>query len=174
VGKRGAVTSFKDRIARSAGRPVDAACAVRPPGTLMIWAGCAGVSAGIGGNVADSLAAALVGGGAGALIGYPIAWLRHRGSGLSTNMALVLTEDRLELLRLTPWRSRVARTIRAVPLSAIGAVDVRRRLFESRITVQTDDEPIVVNSGRRGAGNAPKFVAEFRRRIAAVATPQGD
>jgi hypothetical protein len=104
--------SFKDRIAGSAGRPIDAACAARAPGTVTIWALTAGVCGGIAANVGDSLTAAAVIGGGLALIGSPISWVRARRRGLWPNMALVLTVEALELLRLTLWGSSVVGTIR--------------------------------------------------------------
>ena len=155
--------SFKDRIARSVGRPIDAACAVRAPGTVTIWALTAGVCGGIAANLGDSLTAAAVIGGGLALIGYPISWVRARRRGLWPNMALVLTVEALELLRLTLWGSRVVGTIRAVPVGEIRGVDVRGRLFEIRITAQTTGEPIAVDAGKRGVGGGRQFVEKLSR-----------
>jgi hypothetical protein len=165
--------SFKDRIARSAGRPIDAACAARAPGTVTIWALIAGVCGGIAANVGDSLTAAAVIGGGLALIGYPISWVRARRRGLWPNMALVLTVGALELLRLTLWGSSVVGTIRAVPLGEIRGIDVSGRLFEIRITVHAAGEPIVVDAGKRGVGGGRQLVEELRR-VAGSGAHAGD
>jgi hypothetical protein len=86
-------TGFAARMSRHLGRPVEAACAVRPPGTTIAIALCAGAAAGLGAVAGGSAIFAGVGGGLGALVGYLIAWLRTRGGDRAVAMALVLEDD---------------------------------------------------------------------------------
>ena len=92
-----AQTGFSARLEQHLGRPVVAACAVRPPNSIAYTAGGAGLGAAIGSVVGDLLIAGVV---VGVLLGNLLQWLTIRGSGLSLSMALVLTDDHLELVRL--------------------------------------------------------------------------
>jgi hypothetical protein len=164
-----AQTGFAARIARHLDRPIEAAAAVRPPGTTIAVALCAGAGAGIGGLVSAldgfSPIFAGVGGGLGALVGYLIMSLRMRGGDLATSMALVLEPDRVELLRLGPTGTRPAGTLRTIPYADITGVAAENRLLEVRLVLQTADGQIELHGGRRGMGALPPVVDELRRRL---------
>jgi hypothetical protein len=159
--------SFRDRIAESVDHPIDAACAARPPGMVWIGALGAGLGAGIGSIVGGSPLWAGVGGGLGVLVGYLVVWLTSRGAGLSLGMALALADDRLELLRLNTLGSRAVGLIRAIPYTEIRAVEATDRLLEIRITVVSDQAPLVVHTSKRGIGAGREFADALKRRIAA-------
>jgi hypothetical protein len=160
-----AQTAFTERIARHLGRPVEAACAVRAPGTTIVPALCAGVGAGIGAVVGGGAIFAGIGGGVGALVGYLVMALRARRSGLAAAMALVLDSDGVELLALGPLGTRPAGTIRSIPYAEIAGIDARERLLEVRIALRTADGVLELEGGRRGVGAAPPVVEELRRRV---------
>jgi hypothetical protein len=162
-----AQTGFADRIARNLGRPVEAACAVRPPGTTLVTALCAGLGAGLGAVVVGGAIFAGIGGGLGALVGYLVMWLRARSSGLAVAMALLLESDRVELVALGPLGTKPAGTIRSFLYAEIAGVDARRQLLEIRIALRTAEGVLELDGGRRGVGAAPPVVEELRRRIAA-------
>jgi hypothetical protein len=165
-----AQTGFAGRIARHLDRPVDAACAVRPPGTTITSALFAGAGAGIGGLLGAlndfSAIYAGVGGGLGVLVGYVLVWLRTRRGGLAVAMALVLEPDHVELLRLGPMGTKPAGTLRSIPYSEISGVAAENRLFEVRLVLQTADAQIELDGGRRGVGPVPPVAEELKRRIA--------
>lgn len=79
---------FIQRVAESVDHPIDAAFAVRPRGTILTTALCAGLGAATGSIVGGAPLWAGVGGGAGALLGYLIVWLRLLGSDQSLGMAI--------------------------------------------------------------------------------------
>jgi hypothetical protein len=162
-----AKTGFTARIASRLGRPVEAACAVRPPGTTLTLAICAGGGAAIGSVAGGSALFAGLGGGLGALVGYLIAALRARGRGHTAAMALVLGPDGVDLLRLGPFGTRPAGTIRSIAYADITNVATRDRLLEIRLVLEMAQEQLELDGGRRGAGAAPPVVEELRRRIAA-------
>jgi hypothetical protein len=142
--------SFTERIAGSLDHPIEAACAARPPAMIRTSALAAGVGAGVG-----------------ALVGYLIVWLRLRGTGLSLGMALALTADRLELLRLSWLGTRAVGVIRAVPYHDVSQVDASDRLLEVRLVIATPEDPIVVHTSKRGIGAGREFAEQLKRRIAA-------
>jgi hypothetical protein len=159
-------TGFTARLSRHLGRPVEAACAVRPPGATLTWALCAGVGAGLGAALGGSAVLAGVGGGLGVLVGYLIVWLRTRGGGQAVAMALVLQPGHLELLRLGPMGTKPAGTVRSIPYSEISGVAAQQRLLEVRLVLQTAQGLLERDGGRRGVGAAPPVVEELKRRVA--------
>jgi hypothetical protein len=159
-------TAFAARMSRHLGRPVEAACAVRPPGTTIAIALCAGAGAGLGAVVGGSPIFAGIVGGLGALVGYLIIWLRTRGRDRAVAMALVLEPDSVELLRLGPLGTKPAGTLRSIPYADITGVAAEQRLLEIRIVLQTADGQIELDGGRRGIGAAPPVVEELKRRVA--------
>jgi len=160
-------TGFAARMARSLDRPVEAACAVRAPGTTMTSALGAGVGAAIGSIVVGGALFAGLGGGLGVIAGYLIVWLRNRGSGLSVAMALILGPDRVDLMRMNAFGTRAVGTIRSYPYGEITGVDLRSKLLEVRIVLETAQGTLRVDGGKRGVGAAPPVVEQLRRRIAA-------
>jgi hypothetical protein len=160
-------SGYAARLSRHLGRPVDAACAVRPPGTTLTTALCAGAGAGLGAVLGGSAIFAGVGGGLGAIIGYLVVWLRTRSGDQAVAMALVLDDDRVELLRLGPLGTKPAGDLRSIPYADIRGVASRDRLLEVRIVLQTADGQIELDGGRRGVGAAPPVVEELKRRVAA-------
>ena len=164
-----AQTGFAARIARHLERPVEAACAMRPPGTTLTAALCAGAGAGIGGVLGAlndlSAISAGVGGGLGVLVGYLIMWLRARGDGLAASMALVLGPDHLELLRLGPLGTRPTGRLRSIPYSEITGVAAEKRLLEIRLVLQTRNGQVELDGGRRGMGAVPPVAEELKRRV---------
>jgi hypothetical protein len=159
--------SFTERIAGSLDHPIEAACAARPPGMIWTAALAAGIGAAIGSIAGGSPLWAGVGGGVAALVGYLVVWLRLRGTGLSLGMALALTADRLELLRLSWLGTRAVGVIRAVPYHDVSQVDASDRLLEQRLVIATPQGPIVVHTSKRGIGAGREFAEELKRRIAA-------
>jgi hypothetical protein len=161
-----AQSAFAERMSRHLGRPVEAACAVRPPGTTLVTALCAGAGAGLGAVLGGSAILAGVGGGLGALVGYLIVWLRTRRGDQAVAMALVLDDDRVELLALGPLGTKPTGTLRSIPYADIRGVAASDRLLEVRIALQTAEGTIELDGGRRGVGAAPPVVEELRRRTA--------
>jgi hypothetical protein len=159
------MSRFTERIAEHHDRPVEAACAVRAPYSILIPALCAGLGAGVGSVLGDTLGAG-VGGGLGALVGSLVNWLRLLPSELSVAMALVLGPDRLELLRLG-LGNRPRATIRSIPYAGVAAVETRDGVLSVGITLRTADEALELQGGKHGVGAAPEVVAQLRRRIAA-------
>jgi hypothetical protein len=159
-------TGFAARMSRHLGRPVEAACAVRPPGTTITMALCAGAGAGLGAAVGGSAVAAGVAGGLGALVGYLVVWLRTRNADRAVAMALVLASDHVELLRLGPLGTKPLGTLRSIPYAEITGVAAEERLLEIRLVLQTADGQIELDGGRRGVGAAPPVVEELKRRVA--------
>jgi hypothetical protein len=159
-------TGFAARLSRHLGRPVDAACAVRPPGTTIAIALCAGAGAGLGAVAGGSAIFAGIGGGLGALVGYLIVRLRTRGGDRAVAMALVLEDDHVELLRLGPLGTKPVGTLRSIPYADIKGVAADDRLLEVRLVLQTADGQIELDGGRRGVGAAPPVVEELKRRVA--------
>jgi hypothetical protein len=157
--------SFRDRIAASIDHPIGPACAARAP--AMIWGTAlgAGTGAAIGSLTGGALAAG-IGGGAGVLVGYLVVAIILSGSDLSLGMALVLTDDRLELHRLNWLGTRAVGLIRSIPYAEIHDVRATDRWFEIRLEIVTAD-PLVVHTGKRGIGAGRQFADELRRRIAA-------
>jgi hypothetical protein len=156
---------FAERIGRHLGRPVEAACAVRPPYSTITMALFAGLGAGIGSIVGGGPIGAGAGGGLGALFGALVNWLRLLPSELSVAMALVLETDRVDLLRLG-LRNAPKATIRSMPYADVTGVDAREGLLEVRISLRTAGEVLELVGGRRGVGAAPAVIDELRRRIA--------
>ena len=156
---------FTERMAQHLGRPVDAACAVRPPGTTLAIALGAGLGAGIGSITGGALFAA-IGGGLGVVVGYLILWLTIRGSGKTLGMALVLEDDHVELLQLSPLGNRPVGTLRSIPYADIAGVDADDRFLEIRIAIRTNHDALELTGGKRGVGAAPPVIDELRRRIA--------
>jgi hypothetical protein len=161
-----AQTGFTTRLSRHLERPVEAACAVRPPGTTLTTALCAGAGAGLGAVLGGSAIFAGIGGGLGALVGYLITWLRTRGGDQAVAMALVLESDHLELLRLGPLGTKPVGTLRSIPYADIRGVASQDRLLEVRLVLQTAQGQIELDGGRRGVGAAPPVVEELKRRVA--------
>jgi hypothetical protein len=159
-------TGFAARMSRHLGRPVEAACAVRPPGTTIAIALCAGAGAGLGAAVGGSAILAGVVGGLGALVGYLVVWLRTRRADRAVAMALVLEPDHVELLRLGPLGTKPVGKLRSIPYADITGVAAEQRLLEIRIVLQTADGQIELDGGRRGVGAAPPAVEELKRRVA--------
>jgi hypothetical protein len=165
-----AESGYTARIARHLDRPVEAACAVRSPGTSLILALCAGVGAGIGAVAGGSAIFAGAGGGLGALVGYLIGALLARGRGHAAAMVLVLGPDRLDLMRLGPFGTRPVGTLRSIAYADITDVAARNRLLEIRLVLQIAKERLELDGGRRGVGAAPPVVEELQRRVAAEQT----
>jgi hypothetical protein len=164
-------TRFAARLGRRLGRHVDAACAVRPPGTTLTTALCAGAGAGIGalvGNLVFDGSAIFggIGGFLGALLGYLVNW-RIRGSDQAVTMALVLGPDGVELLRLGVLGTKPVATLRSIRYADMRDVAASERMLEVRIVLQTTQGEIELEGARRGVGAAPPVVDELRRRIAA-------
>jgi hypothetical protein len=160
-------TGFTARMARALEGPLDAACAVRAPGTTITSALCAGLGAAIGSVAAGSALFAGLGGALGVVVGYCIVWLRVRGSGLGIAMALVLRPDRLDLLRLNAFGTRPVGVARSYAYADLAGVTMRSKLLEVRIELQTADGPIKLDGGKRGVGAAPPVIEQLQRRIAA-------
>jgi hypothetical protein len=158
--------SFTARMERHLGRPVDAACSVRPPVTTLAVALSAGAGAGIGSFLGGPLAAGAVAGAA-VILAYVILWFETRGSGTSINMALVLEGDQLELVQLRAIGTRPVRTLRSIPYADIAGVDASDRWLEVKITIRTAGDALELAGGKRGVGAAPPVIDELRRRIAA-------
>jgi hypothetical protein len=159
--------SFVERVAQSVDHPIESAFAVRPRGTIMTTALCAGLGAGTGSIVGGTPIWAGVGGGAGALLGYLVVLLRLLGSEQSLGMAIALTADRLELYRLSSLAARPTRLIRAIPYSEITGIDARARWLEYRLDIATTGEPLKVDTSKRGMGAGARLIDDLRRRIAA-------
>jgi hypothetical protein len=159
-------TGFARRISRHLGRPVQAACAARPPGSTLAIALGAGLGAGIGSIVGGSPIFAAIGGGLGVVVGYLILWLTIRGSGRSLGMALVLEDDRVDLLQMSPLGSRPVGTLRSIPYADVAGVDANDRFLEVRIVIRTNHDAVELTGGKRGVGAAPPVIEELRRRIA--------
>jgi hypothetical protein len=160
------MTGFSERIARQLGRPVEAACSVRPPFTTLAVALTAGGGAGIGSLLGGPLLAGAVAGLA-VIAAYVILWFETRGSGTSLNMALVLSDDQVELLQLRAIGTGVVRTLRSIRYADIAGVDVDDGFLELKFTIRTSGDTVKVAGGKRGIGAAPPVVDELRRRIAA-------
>ncbi len=160
-------TGFAARMARSLDRPVEAACAVRAPGTTLTSALGAGAGAAIGSIAVGSALFAGLGGALGVIVGYLIVWLRHRGAGLSVAMALVLEPDRVELMRMNAFGTRAVGTIRSYAYADITGVEMQSKLLEVRIVLQATQGKLQVDGGKRGVGAAPPVVEHLQRRIAA-------
>jgi hypothetical protein len=157
------MSRFTERIAGHLGRPVVAACSVRPPATTLALALGAGAGAAIGSvtGVGPFLAAA------GVFVGYLILWLAIRGSGKTLGMALVVEDDHLELLRMSPLGNRPVGTLRSIPYADVAGVDTRDRFLEVRIDIRTSTDALALAGGKYGHGAAPPVIEELRRRIAA-------
>jgi hypothetical protein len=158
------MASFAERIARHIDRPVDAACAVRPPATTMTVAAGAGLGAAVGSIVGGSPIAAGVGGGLGVVAAYLAIWLMTRGSGLAVGMALVLEPERVELLRMNAFGTRPTGTVRSIPYADIRGLEARDRLLELIVEIRTVEDTLRLAGGRRGVGAAPPVIEELRRR----------
>jgi hypothetical protein len=160
------MTGFSERMARQLGRPVVAACSVRPPYTTLAVALTAGGGAAIGSVLGGPLLAGAVAGLA-VIVAYVIVWFETRGSGTSVNMALVLSDDEVELVQLRPIGTGVVRTLRSIPLADVAGVHVDDGFLELKITIRTARDTLKVAGGKRGLGAAPPVVDVLRRRIAA-------
>jgi hypothetical protein len=154
---------FTARLARALDGPVEAACAVRPPGTTVFAALGAGLGAAVGSIAGGPLLAGL-GGGLGVVVGYLVVWLRSRSAGLAVAMALVLRPDRVELLRLNAMGTRPAGVLRTLPYSDVRGVTMRSRLLEMRIEIETPDGVLRLDGGKRGVGAVPPVVEQLSRR----------
>ncbi len=160
------MTGFTERMARPLGRPVDDACSVRPPGTMLAVALGAAAIGGIGSLLGGPLLAGAVGGLA-VIVAYVGLWLTIRGSGRTLNMALVLEGDKVELLKLRPVGTRPVTTLRSIAYADIAGVDVDDRWLEVGIAIRTNRDALVLTGGKRGVGAAPPVIDVLRRRIAA-------
>jgi hypothetical protein len=156
------MSRFTERIAHHLGRPVEAACAVRPTWTTPVIAVGAGAGAAFGTIVwgGPFMAAA------GVIVGYGIFWLTLRGSGKTLAMALVLEDDHVELLRMSSFNKPVG-TLRSIPYADIAGVDTRSWFLEVRISIATGRDALELAGGKFGVGAAPPVIDELRRRIAA-------
>jgi hypothetical protein len=160
------MSRFADRLAPNLDHPMEAACAVRPPGTAIAAGIGAGIGAAIGSIGGGSALAAGIGGGLGVIVAYVVLWLRVRGKDVSLTMALVLTAERLELYRLGMFNaSRPQGLIRSLPYADITDVHARPRMFELLITVLADRGDLEFATAKRGGG--AETVEDLRRRIAA-------
>jgi hypothetical protein len=157
------MSRYTERIARHLERPVVAACAVRHPATIPGIALGAGAGAAFGSIVAGGAFMAA----AGVILSYPIVWLATRGSGRTLNMALVVDEDQVELLQMSPLGNRPVGTLRSMPYADIAGVDMRGRLLEVRIDIRTNRDALGLAGGKHGVGAAPPVIDMLRRRIAA-------
>ena len=160
-------SGFARRIAKHLGRPVQAACAVRPPATTPAIAIGAGLGAGIGSVGGGSPGLAGVGAAIGVLVAYLILWLTIKGSGRTLGMALVLEDDHVDLMQMSPLGNRPVGTLRSIPYAEIAGVDVRNRFLELRVDIRTNADAIELTGGKHGVGAAPLVIDELRRRIAA-------
>ena len=159
-----AQTGFSARLEQHLGRPVVAACAVRPPNSIAYTAGGAGLGAAVGTVVGDLLIAGVV---VGVLLGNLLQWLTIRGSGLSLSMALVLTDDHLELVRLGLLGGKRSATARTIPYADLLGAEMRVGLLQLGLRLRTAQDEIRLDAGRWGRGAAPPVIDELRRRIAA-------
>jgi hypothetical protein len=159
--------SFRERIAESVDHPIHEACAARAPATIWATGAGAGLGAAIGSIGGGSPLSAGIGGGVGVLVAYLILWISLRGSDLSLGMALALTDDRLELHRMSAFGTRTIGLIRAIPYAEIHDVRATNRWLEVRLEIVTNDEALVVHTSKRGIGAGREFADALRRRIAA-------
>jgi hypothetical protein len=158
------MSRFTERISRHLGRPVVAACAVRPPFTTPAIAIGAGAGAAFGSIVwgGPFMAAAGV-----VVVAYLILGLATRGSGKTLGMALVVEDDHVELLQLSAFGNRPVGTLRSIPYAEIAGVDTRDWLLEIRIAIRTKQDALELAGGKFGVGAAPPVIDVLRRRIAA-------
>jgi hypothetical protein len=160
------MSRFADRLAPNLGHPLEAACAVRPPGTPIAAGIGASIGAAIGSIGGGSALAAGLGGGLGVIVAYVVLWLRLRGKDVSLTMALVLTAERLELYRLGMFSATRPRgLIRGIAYADVAAVQERPRVFELVVTVLSDGGNLEFATAKRGGG--AETVEHLRRRIAA-------
>ena len=156
------MSRFTERITRHLGRPVVAACAVRPPFTTPAIAIGAGAGAALGSIVwgGPFMAAA------GVLVAYLILGLATRGSGKTLGMALVVEDDHVDLLQMSAFGNRPVGTLRSIPYAEIAGVDTRDWLLEVRIAIRTNQDVLELAGGKFGVGAAPPVIEVLRRRIA--------
>jgi hypothetical protein len=163
------MSRFSDRLAPNLDHPIEAACAVRPPGTAIAAGVGAGIGAAIGSIAGGSALLAGVGGGVGVIVAYLVLWLRLRGKDQSMTMALVLAADRLELYRLGMLSATSPRgLIRAIPYAEISDVHTRKRMFELVATIIADSGTLALALPSRASGvGGDGLLERLRRRIAA-------
>ncbi len=113
------MSRFTERITRHLGRPVEAACAVRPPFTTLAIA----LRAGAGAESARSLGGPLLAACRWPIAAYVILWFETRGSGTSLNMALVLFDEEVELVQLRVIGNPLVRTLSSIPYADIAGVE---------------------------------------------------
>jgi hypothetical protein len=155
---------FISRLAPNLDHPIQGGCSARPPGTSIAAGVGAGIGAAAGSIAGGSALLAGAGAGVGVIVAYAILLLRVRGGDQALSMALVLTDERLELYRLSAFSaSRPKGLIRAIPYSEISDVQTATRWFELRLTVLADSGPLAVATAKRGGGT--ETVEELRRRI---------
>ena len=167
---------FATKIAARLGRPINGACVVRPRRTILIAAMAAGVGAGVGSVLGDSVGAG-VGGGLGAVLGFGIAAVlaRRRSPALTYNMALVLTDEGVELHSLGGLLGqRLGRQVLAASYGEISVVGTDEGILNLAATLNlASGETVELEGGKRGVGAVGETFAELGRRAEAVAAASG-